>query len=116
MIVPNYSIIKCEEYSCLDVSYNVDHGGVLTFFMTTDVVDFENIIKEMFDEVLLNGEESSDCSFNTCYLEIRANETIVCNLMDDDQEECVVNTRELYFLILDWCEKYHEFELQKGKH
>lgn len=113
MIKPIYSIEKHEDYTYLDVSYDGDESGILSFFMTTDVMSFENEIKEMFDNVLVNGEESCECSFNTCYIEIKNDKTIVCNLMDDDQDECVIDTREIYLLILEWCEKYHEFEEKK---
>ncbi len=85
---------------------------LLTTFMSCDVMPFEDWIKTDFDRVLSGESEYEEVNGNVCCVEISLKITKVYdNLAEDAMGKwCEVDTKELRYLIEDWCDKVREFK------
>lgn len=85
---------------------------LLSTFLESDVIPFEEWIKKDFDKVLSGHSEYEEINGNVCCVEISSNTTKVYdNLAEDAMGNwCEVDTRELRQLIEEWCDKVREFK------
>ena len=98
----------------LTVNYNIENGNILSSFIRFEVICFKDDILAIFKAVLMNDVPEVDITFNFNHLLVDAENTTITNVDLDEDVHCVVSTRDLYYAILEWCEKYYEFEEQKN--
>ena len=103
-----------------DVTAIVDepNGETLSAFLYSDVSAFKGWIKLNIEDVLHGKKASFEISCNACKLEITETETVIYNLYDEDEEECVttcfgIGTAELMQIIEDWTTALKEIKAVK---
>lgn len=99
----------------ITILFDINNHEVLTSFLYSDVLPFEDWIKSRFDKVVLGQSEYEEVNGNVCSAEISSSITkIYDNLIEDDVEYynscCEVDTKELRQLIDEWCDKVREFK------
>lgn len=99
----------------LEVTYDINNGIILSNFMMYEVICFKEEIESIFNDILENNVPLIEFNFNFSKLVVNKDKTIVVDVDLEEENACIVNTKDLYVAILDWCEKYHEFELKKNK-
>ncbi|MED2737692.1 hypothetical protein [Bacillus toyonensis] len=90
-----------------------DEIGILTTFLHNDVQSSGLFIKEDIEEVLNGHKENNKLSYNICAVEIEKDVTKITDGLAEkaglEPENCVVPTRDLYELILEWLEEKKHF-------
>ena len=94
---------------------NIVNSEILTTFLCSDVIPFEDWVKADFDKVISGESEYEEVNGNVCSAEIRPITTkIYDNLIEDDEKYnatyCEVDTRELRQLIEECCNKAREIK------
>ena len=112
IIKVSYREIKIGKKERLLIDLDDKRYEMLSTFLESDVTPFEEWIKEDFDKVLSGQSEYEEVNGNVCGVEIRPIKTKVFdNLAEDGMGDwCEIDTKELRYLIDEWCEKVHEFK------
>lgn len=108
-----YRKIKIGTKEHLLIEFKEKEYEILSTFLESDVVPFEEWIKADFDKVLSGKSEYEEVNGNVCGIEIRQTTTKVFNNLAEDGRGnwCEVDTKELRQLIDEWCEKVREFKI-----
>ena len=93
---------------------NLRNSELLTSFLYSDVIPFEDWIKSDIDNVLSGEIDRKEISGNVCNVEITLKKTKIYDSFIDDDEEyygtfCEIDTTELKDLINEWCNKVREY-------
>lgn len=111
MICRFYRKIEIGKKERLLIEFKEKKYEILSTFLESDVLPFEEWIKAGFDRVLAGESEYEEVNGNVCCAEISLNITKVYdNLAEDAMGNwCEVDTQELRQIIEEWCEKVREF-------
>jgi hypothetical protein len=87
---------------------------ILSNFFESDVIAFEDYIKEGFDKVLSGESDYEELNGNVCGVEIHKDKTQVYdNLAEDGMGNwCEVDTKDLRELVDIWCKEIKKFKEQ----
>lgn len=90
---------------------------LLSTFLESDVIPFENWVKEKFHNVITKKTISEEINGNVCHAKITLKDTEISNNLADDGigKSCTIETAQLVELIDIWCEKNKEFHKNKSE-
>lgn len=90
---------------------------LLSTFLESDVIPFENWIKEKFHKVITKKTSFEELNGNICHAKITSEYTEISdNLAEEGSgKTCTVETKQLADLIDVWCEKSKEFYKSNSK-
>lgn len=115
MLTPHYEVYEpIPGKRKLTVKFDVEQGEILSTFLVYDVVASAEKFAPYFDRVLLGSETCQEFSGNACHVIVEPKNTTIYDQMYDDDTCCVVNTRELYIAMLEWCDKLRDFRFSCG--
>ncbi|GAB5081752.1 hypothetical protein Osc1_09250 [Hominimerdicola sp. 21CYCFAH17_S] len=88
---------------------------LLSTFLSSEVTQFEEWIKENFDMVIEGKERKREIAGNVCGVEITLQKTMIYDMLAEDGmgNWCEVDTKELRQLIDEWCDKVREFKRKR---
>ena len=112
MIQKEYRVIRIGSEDELLIDFKDEKYELLSTFLESDVLSFEEWIEEAFDKVLSGESEYEEVNGNVCGVEIKSTETkIYDNLAEDGMGNwCEVNTKELRSIIEEWCCEIKKFK------
>lgn len=110
----SYNVLTVGEKDLIMIDFEDEKCELLSIFLESDVLPFEDLIKEQFDKVLSGKSEYEKVKGNNCLTEIDPLTTQISFLWGESDEDdysncCNVDTRELKQLIDEWCDKVSEF-------
>lgn len=87
---------------------------ILSSFLESDVIPFEDYVKEGFDKVLSGESDYEELNGNVCGVEIHKDKTqIYDNLAEDGIGNwCEVDTNDLREIVDLWCKEVKKFKEQ----
>ena len=108
-----------EDENNITILFDIKNKETLTTFMVCDVRAFQDWIKDDFNEVLSGKTDFLNVSGNVCYIEITPITTKVYDGLTESDEEyystmCEVDTKDLYEVIVEWCEKLKQFTREEN--
>lgn len=85
---------------------------LLSTFLESDVIPFENWIKEKFHNVIAKKITFEELNGNVCHVKITSEYTEISDNLAKDGigKSCIIETKQLVDLIDIWCEKNKEFQ------
>lgn len=85
---------------------------VLSTFLEFEIDDFGDIIVPLIDKVLHNKSEFEEFNGNAVGIRISEDKSHIYSLFDfeDNEENCIIETKELRNLIDIWLKKLDEFD------
>lgn len=85
---------------------------LLSTFLESDVIPFEQWIKEKIHNVITKKENYEEINGNICHVKITPEYTEISdNLAEEGREKsCTIETEQLADLIDLWCKKNKEFQ------
>ena len=97
------------------IDFENEKYEMLSTFLSSEVTQFEEWIKENFDMVIEGKERKREIAGNVCGVEITLQKTMIYDMLAEDGmgNWCEVDTKELRQLIDEWCEKVREFKAKK---
>ena len=112
MLLRFYRTIQIGKKERLLIEFREKEYELLSTFLESDVIPFEDWIKSDFDKVLSGKSEYEEINGNVCCVEISPKTTKVYdNLAEDAMGNwCEVDTKELRQLIDEWFGKVREFK------
>ena len=120
MLKRDYQIYPIgENENRLTILFDIKNKETLTTFMVCDVAAFGNWISENISNVLSGKEQHLELGGNVCTIDVTPNTTkIYIELIEDDEEYystmCEVDTKDLYEVIVEWCEKLKQFTREEN--
>ncbi len=112
-----YRIISVGSKKRLLIDFEDEKYEILSIFLESDVIPFEEWVKERFSKVLSGESQYEEVNGNVCGAEINSQTTKINDNLAYDGEgvSCIVDTKELYEIIVEWCEKVKEFLMKIHK-
>ena len=110
MFKPIYLERNDDNFSYLTILYENDDTHILSTFMNDDVTCFGESILKMLKSLLNDEVSIVDTSFNMSHILANKDKTSIVKLFDNDDNELVIATSELYSLVYEWLKKLREFE------
>ena len=97
------------------IDFENEKYEMLSTFLSSEVTQFEEWIKENFDMVIEGKERKREIAGNVCGVEITLQKTMIYDMLAEDGmgNWCEVDTKELRQLIDEWCDKVREFKAEK---
>ena len=114
MIERTYRVIKIGTKEELLIDFKDERLELLSTFLESDVQAFEKLVKMVFDKIISGASEYEELNGNVCCAEISPDTTkIYDNLAEDGMGDwCEVDTKELCYIIEEWCDRVQKFKLE----
>lgn len=110
MIEHSYGVVTLSNgMQVMSIQFPEEEHQMIGTFLANDVDAFDYWITDTIDAVLAGEKEEDSFGGNVCSIYITPETTTIENDLSQEEEPCIVDTKELRGLIGEYLEKKSEF-------